>query len=385
MDGPARCERDPQPRAECEASTPQISSHEAVTNTRHPLSRVGSPHEDVDPILGPLWLLPPPRSSERMINQPAFRLSTALALTALVSACTSTPRKHYDESLIRGQIHGADSAPEWVKGVIQTDPSMLSFVGRGIAFNVLDERKAYDEAVMHAREQLAQYVRTEVISEACDKDWADGARFIPSEKLEFGGTAESSAYLSFRAGQMAEAVVGQLLPTAQHWEQWELDDPVEPHKVTRYKCWVLAEVPADRVDGMVNATLALLEKEANESVPEPLEVEEEVVVQIDDSSVELAAALAREAELAGMVNANIEELMHLRERVMYGRAFRLTTKDNCPTPDPCQPLARPDWRKAQVEVLARVETIVVPQEPVAVEVEVEKDLTPCERLASRRR
>lgn len=320
-----------------------------------------------------------------MHNQSLRRISTAVALTALVTACSS-PRKHYDETLIRSEMHGAESAPEWVKGVIQTDPSTLSFVGRGLAFNVLDERKAYDEAVMHAREQLAQYVRTEVISEACDKDWADGARFIPSGELEFGGTAESNAYLSFRAGQMAEAVVGQLLPTAQHWEQWELEDPKEPHKVTRYKCWVLAEVPAERIEGMVNATLAMLEDEAADAEPEPEEIVQPIVHMPDDSSVELAAALAREAELAGMVNANIEELMRLRERVMYGRAFRLTTKDNCPTPDPCQPLARPDWRNAQVEVLARVETVVVTQEaPVEDEPEQEKDMTPCERLASRRR
>lgn len=319
-----------------------------------------------------------------MPNQSFYRLSTALALTALVSACSS-PRKHYDETLVRSQMHGADSAPEWVKGVIQTDPSVLSFVGRGLAFNVLDERKAYDEAVMHAREQLAQYVRTQVISEACDKDWADGARFIPSGELEFGGTAESSAYLSFRAGQMAEAVVGQLLPTAQHWEQWELEDPKEPHKVTRYKCWVLAEVPAERIEGMVNATLAMLEDDATDTESDHEEIAHEPAPEIDDSSVELAAALAREAELAGMVNANIEELMHLRERVMYGRAFRLTTKDNCPTPDPCQPLARPDWRNAQVEVLARVETVVVTQEPAEDKSEQKKEMTPCERLASRGR
>lgn len=321
-----------------------------------------------------------------MPNQSLYRLSTALALTALVSACASDgPRKHYDETLIRSQIHGAESAPEWVKGIIQTDSETLSFVGRGLAFNVLDERKAYDEAVMHAREQLAQYIRTRVISEACDKDWADGARFIPSAELEFGGTAESDAYISFRAGQMAEAVVGQLLPTAQHWEQWELEDPKEPHKVTRYKCWVLAEVPAARIEGMVNATLAMLEAEATDTDSDEEKVAHEVAHEPEDNSVELAAALAREAELAGMVNANIEELMHLRERVMYGRAFRLTTKDNCPTPDPCQPLARPNWRNAQVEVLARVETVVVTQEPDEDEDEQEKDMTPCERLAAGRR
>ncbi len=69
---------------------------------------------------------------------------------------------------MRSQIHGGDAAPTWVQGQIQSDPYVLSFVGRGMAYNVLDERKAFDEAVMHAREQLAQYVRTRVVSKACD-------------------------------------------------------------------------------------------------------------------------------------------------------------------------------------------------------------------------
>jgi hypothetical protein len=311
-----------------------------------------------------------------MFNRTLPRVSTALALAALVSACASTSsQKHYDETMVRAQIHGADNAPSWVTGTIQSSPSTLSFVGRGLAFNVLDERKAYDEAVMHAREQLAQYVHTRVISEACDEDWADGARFIPSEELESGTTADSHAHLSFRAGQVADAVVGELLPTAQHWEQWELEDPNEPHKVTRYKCWVLAEVPSARVQSMIDATLAVLEDEAREADAHDHEADH------SHESVELAAALAREAELAGMVNDNIEELMRLRERVMYGRSFRLTTQDNCPTPDPCRPLARPDWRNAQVEVLARVETIVVSQD----EDEDESEMSPCERLASRGR
>ncbi|MDG1984155.1 MAG: hypothetical protein P8M11_06295, partial [Planctomycetota bacterium] len=79
-----------------------------------------------------------------------------------MSACTTAPKpqKYYDEVMVRAQIHGADTAPAWVTGLIQSDPERLSSVGRGLALNVLDERKAYDEAIMHAREQLAQYVRT---------------------------------------------------------------------------------------------------------------------------------------------------------------------------------------------------------------------------------
>ena len=304
-----------------------------------------------------------------------IRLAAAIGIAATMSACTTAPKpqKYYDEVMVRAQIHGADTAPAWVTGLIQSDPERLSFVGRGLALNVLDERKAYDEAIMHAREQLAQYIRTRVISEACDEDWADGARYIPSSDLGVGATAASDAQLSFRAGQVADAVVGELLPTAQHWEQWELEDASEPHKVTRYKCWVLAEVPADRVSRMIEATLGVLENEARAAMAEHAAA---APAGPSLESVELAAALAREAELAGMVNANLEELMSLRERVMYGRAFRLSTKDNCPTPVPCQPLARPDWRSAQVEVSARVETVIVHEEKD------DRDLTPCERLAA---
>ena len=60
------------------------------------------------------------------------------------------------------------------------------------------------------------------------------------------------------------------------------------------------------------------------------------------------------------MNEQFVELQSLRERVKYGRAFRLTTQDNCPVPDPCVPLARPDWRNASLLIETHVATEVKP-------------------------
>ena len=52
--------------------------------------------------------------------------------------------------------------------------------------------------------------------------------------------------------------------------------------------------------------------------------------------------------------------MTLRERIHYGRAFRLTTKDRCAMPEACTPVAHPQWRKTGLEVTTRVQAGVVP-------------------------
>lgn len=148
---------------------------------------------------------------------PGLGRTLALGALALIGAtsCGSKWQTH-DEQLVRTQITTATDAPEWVKGQIQTDPAMLSFVGRGGGFNVLDERTAFDEAFMHAREQLAQYVGTRVMSESCDQDWADGARFLPLEDSGPGDGEHPGQSLRSKARQVADAIVGELLPVAQY-------------------------------------------------------------------------------------------------------------------------------------------------------------------------
>lgn len=286
-------------------------------------------------------------------NSPATRpiagLTAGIAVLSLLTSCGSLYQKH-QEQLVRSAIEGNEQAPEWVRGEIQRNPSELAFVGRGMAFNVLDERKAFDEALMHTREQLANYIGTRVVAEACDQDWAKGARFLPIADAGPGDGESVAAMLKFRTKQMSDVLVGELLPVGQYWEQWDVhEDPARhwhgwgftnhnEYEMRRYKCWVLATVPKQSVDKFVSATLETLRQEANAKIAA-------------DHAAELEAV---QSAMRVAMNDQFVELQSLRERVKYGRAFRLTTKDNCPVEDPCVPLARPDWRNASLMIEAKV-------------------------------
>lgn len=287
-------------------------------------------------------------------------LATGIVALSLLTSCGSLYQKH-QEQLVRAAIEGNEEAPTWVRGEIQRNATELAFVGRGMAFNVLDERKAFDEAMMHAREQLANYISTRVMAESCDQDWAKGARFLPIADAGPGDGESVAAMLKFRTKQMTDAVVGELLPVGQYWEQWDVQEDPERHwhrwgftnhneyEMRRYKCWVLATVPKQSIDKFVQASLDTLRNEANAALAATHAAELE--------AMELAMESTRDSMQTAM-NEQFIELQSLRERVKYGRAFRLTTQDNCPTPDPCVPLARPDWRNASLTIKTHVATEV---------------------------
>lgn len=299
----------------------------------------------------------------------AFLLG-ALSLLG-VSSCTAPRSPIHEETLVHSQITSASDAPEWVKGQIQTDSSMLSFVGRGGGFNVLDEREAFDEAFMHAREQLAQYVGTRVISESCDQDWAEGARYLPLENFGPGPGEKPGQAIRSRARQVAEAIVGELLPVGQYWEQWDVASTperkpwngtwsanVSKYEVRRYKCWVLAQVPRASVTKFVNSTLEMMKNEA-EVARLQAEVEKLKLAAATVAEPALDAQAQVNAQWQSLIDSKEHEIHTLRERIHYGRLFRLSTEErglrNCPeTPTPC-----PNWRHATVNLEATVATAAV--------------------------
>jgi hypothetical protein len=272
------------------------------------------------------------------MHKSLFGLAISLS-TIMFSSCSAAPERE-NEELVRSAIAGSTDAPEWVKGRIDSNTGSISFVGRGGAFNVLDERKAFDEAFMHARQQLAEYVGTRVQAELCDKDWAVGARYLglasTSIAVDDARRSESpDQAIASRTWQYADAIVGQLLPVDQHWEQWEVRSPARI-TMQRYKCWLLTSISTSAVDNFVTATLRRLENDAKVA---RLEAEKD---ELERAGVAHSAALAAsEAER----RADAQELQMLRERVHYGRAFRLTATDNCPVDDHCVPLDRSNWRR----------------------------------------
>jgi hypothetical protein len=281
----------------------------------------------------------------RAIALPAVAMPLVLSL----AGCGALYQKPA-ETMMRSAITGSENAPEWVRGAIPSSDYEISFVGRGGAYNVLDERKAFDEAFQHARQQLAEYVATHVISEACDKDWADGIRFIPLTEAGPGRGERPGQELRYRVHQLTDAIVGELLPKGQYWEQWQVDENpsrswdgfwfTNPDKfeIRRYKCWVLASIRRDRVEKFVDATLKKLQQDA-----------EIAALQAKGQTAEQKAS-----DLQAALQASNHEVQSLRERIHYGRAFRLTTKDCCEIDDPCVMPSRPMWRTSNVSVDVQV-------------------------------
>ncbi len=256
----------------------------------------------------------------------------ACILLAAIQSCASTAPQ---EQLIRSSIAG-DDAPSWVGGAIAQTPGTVTFVGRGGGMNVLDERHAFDEALGHARAQLAQYVATQVSTEACLQDISSGARFLSLHRhLEGNGERVDQAIRS-RVHELADVIVGGVAASEQHWEQWSVSN-TQPtgfmnirtngvHSFRRYKCWILAHVDQETINGYVSATLTALKNADSQGGVN----EEAAAAEALTAAKALAVAAEADVQLAAnALSAQSWELQRLRERIHYGRRFRLTSEEDC--------------------------------------------------------
>ena len=198
------------------------------------------------------------------------RLAAAIAVLAALAGCGSN-YQDYDQELLGVGMCNPDAAPEWVRsGVAVADEDNLYFVGRGIAYNVLDERAAYDSARDHALEQVGKYIvaRLEAAMAQYDRrtfametGWAfwglvkgheSRGRFLPGERAE--------QRLKTSARMCTEAVVGDLEDRAVYWEQWAVREvPQRPFekalRMKRYKCWLLMSVPRRKLEDRICVTI----------------------------------------------------------------------------------------------------------------------------------
>jgi hypothetical protein len=177
------------------------------------------------------------------------------------------------ETLHQIGITAAD-APDWVKGISAQgqDPNRMYFVGRGIGFNVLDERGAYDAARDHALEQLARQLSTHVTYWTHDVDNDYATRFLPDE----GGCCIFCAMSDVRdnhpqklekcAKLWTDALAGHMVEEEVYWERWEvIENPERPfcctdRRMTRWKCWALFSVSRSDFDALAQASMDLMEK-----------------------------------------------------------------------------------------------------------------------------
>ncbi len=281
----------------------------------------------------------------------------------------------YNETQLRDGIAGG-GAPGWVTGQITESPGLRFFVGRGSGYNVLDERAAFDEAMDHARAQLAQYVGSRVATESCLGDLSAGTRFL----IQRGGPGEGEAIdqtLRARAHAIAENIVGELYTEDQYWEQWQVDEDPDrywqtpdfstgniangaagaaigglntgtttsatatigavlglyaadhdDYQMRRYKCWVLASVPEATIEKYIEVSLTAMD-----------------VIGLED---ELLSARRDADDAQNILNQHIFELTMLRERVHYGRRFRLINdEENLEYRAPFK-YTYPEWREAEI-------------------------------------
>jgi hypothetical protein len=265
---------------------------------------------------------------------------------------------------------------------------------------VLDERHAFDEALGHARAQLAQYVATKVTAEACLQDLSDGTRFLPFNHDSMGRGEVVDQYIRSRVHEYADAIVGGLVVHEQYWEQWSVPKQVisrhllhveEGHGLfRRYKCWVLTKVDQATVDGYVRATLAawtnseeLARAEAaNANLAAEAEAANanlaaEAEAGLVAAGLQVAASVADLNAASAALTAQSWELQRARERIHYGRRFRLNSQEDCLHFRPSCDFSRlhPEWKAPEYLLQTQVVVDRVLVDRVLVGVQREADTT----------
>ncbi len=189
---------------------------------------------------------------------------------AVVSAGCGSDWQNYDEEYLRSGMWqpGAENVPVWVKGKVPQSENEIYFVGRGIAYNVFDERAGYDSARDHVLQQLGKQVATWISARSTESDrrtfapgsgWllvpgrGSGNRFLPGER----STQSQAAAVRL----CTEALAGDLKDVDVYWEQWYMEETPEkllarPLRMKRYKCWLLMSVPTKKMESRIAATLA---------------------------------------------------------------------------------------------------------------------------------
>jgi len=190
-----------------------------------------------------------------------------------VGGCASEFREEFlGQSPIGAQVSGdpviSRHAPSWVTGDPQQSGDDVYFVGRGVGYNVLDERAAVNAARADVLAQIAQLMTTRVMTQSGDCDargggetafpqsragvrprWRDdnhGVRTLPGDELQ--------QLLSHEAQQFTSAIAGDMVDRGVYLEKWDVrEEPAgswgRPSRgMIRYKCWLLMSIPREKLE-----------------------------------------------------------------------------------------------------------------------------------------
>ncbi len=136
-------------------------------------------------------------------------------------------------------------APEWVLRTPTDTDDLKFYVGRAVAVNALDERRAMNKAMDDAIEQIARSVevRMRSISTTYDSEDADEARGNHFNRDRLRWETEKSV--------MVDTIVCGMRQVDTYWELWRIrenrDDGIS-HDFKRYKYWVLVSFPKKAIE-----------------------------------------------------------------------------------------------------------------------------------------
>jgi tetratricopeptide (TPR) repeat protein len=157
-----------------------------------------------------------------------------LGAFAVVLACAGcrVPEKRIKQS--------RPMTPEWVLRTPLDDGTLQYYVGRSVAVNTLDERRAMNKAMDDAIDQIARSIVVKVEGRSTTKDFenADEARgkMYSPDRLEW----------ETQKTVITDQIVRGLRHMDSYWEIWQIRanqaDEIS-HDFRRYKYWVLVSCP----------------------------------------------------------------------------------------------------------------------------------------------
>ncbi len=196
----------------------------------------------------------------------------AAGLSAIAALPVAGCHRTYSEMLVREGISGP-AAPLWAKGDLSNLPnadSEVYFVGRGVAFNVLDEHAAVNAAREDVLRQLAGLISTRVSATAHELNARANAeaKFTEEAHVRTLPGPELEQAIARDAALFTNGVAGDLLDRGVHFEQWDLRDIREGLRerdetereqaagvydktargTVRWKCWVLMSISQKKLE-----------------------------------------------------------------------------------------------------------------------------------------
>ncbi|HUW81230.1 MAG TPA: hypothetical protein VMZ31_00370 [Phycisphaerae bacterium] len=237
-----------------------------------------------------------------------------------------------------------ESAPAWAKGSgVQDIPGQTCFVGRGVAYSVMDERGAVNAAREDVLQQLGRLISTRVQMVSVEGDVREnaetgfppggpcpldsvlvgsdksGVRFLPSDELQ--------QVIARAAAMFTSGLAGDLVDQEVYFEKWSAIQESRGllgsrHRgMIRYKCWLLASIPQDKLERRIEEFRTFVQEAYGRYVEDRrraiawMEQDRTLRIQREED----ARTWTRQDQLGDR-----EEARELRDFAVRGPAFRVS-------------------------------------------------------------